>query len=442
MLYRYLLGFSFFAVLFSFGCTTTTPLSRKHQKQLDQLIAQNKRFNQQFTGFALYDPSTQQFLYQKDADKYFTPASNTKIFTLYTTLQLLGDSLPALQYQAQGDSLVFWGTGNPLLLNARFEGPDIALDFLRKQEKQLYYCPDNMEDPHFGAGWAWDDAPYAYQTAKAALPLYNNQVHLVHDTLTGKMRAEPPFFERFLQLDASLSPGRPQTRRASVGNTIYYNQNADTNRVVDRYLPFDYSPALAASLLSDTLRRYVSIGCTAPTQRITLSTPLPDTLLRRLMLPSDNFTAEQLLLMVAAKYLDTLSTDRAIAFAKMQLFADSPDELVWRDGSGLSRYNLFTPRSMIYVLEKLYQSVPKERLFSLFPTGGKTGTIRKWYGGTPPYVFAKTGTMSNKHCLSGYLIGKSGKVYLFSFMHNHYVGSSRPLKVEMERVLGELRLLF
>ncbi|MEL6865453.1 MAG: D-alanyl-D-alanine carboxypeptidase, partial [Bacteroidota bacterium] len=59
-----------------------------------------------------------------------------------------------------------------------------------------------------------------------------------------------------------------------------------------------------------------------------------------------------------------------------------------------------------------------------------------------PYVFAKTGTLSNKHCLSGYLRTRSGRLLIFSFMHNNYMGSSRHYKKEMEEILMALHAYF
>ena len=116
-----------------------------------------------------------------------------------------------------------------------------------------------------------------------------------------------------------------------------------------------------------------------------------------------------------------------------------PSQLTWRDGSGLSRYNLLTPRSMVTILDKMYQEYDIERILTLFPTGGKSGTLRNWYKGNPPYIFAKTGTMSNKHCLSGYIKTKEGKTLIFSFMHNNYIGSSSQVKREMEKVFKFIR---
>jgi D-alanyl-D-alanine carboxypeptidase/D-alanyl-D-alanine-endopeptidase (penicillin-binding protein 4) len=433
LFYQAIIFFLLFGIV---SCTTNRPLSRSAYQSLDQLIAESPVFSKSFTGFALYDPETKKFLYQQYADKYFTPASNTKIYTLYTALEVLGDSLPVLQYQRQGDSLVVWGTGNPMFLSDLFPEFREGYNFLSDQSGTLYLCFDNYHDRVYGSGWAWDDYPYAYQTHKSAFPIYSNLVRFAHDSLSGKMQVYPRFFERYLQLDETLPEARPITTRDFSGNAFRYNMNADTNRVVDRFMPFDYTPSLAAALLGDTLGRLVQLGCVEPTQKQTLNIPMPDTLLRRLMYESDNFVAEQLLLMAAGNVLDTLETRKIIAYAKDSLFADSPDALAWYDGSGLSRYNLFTPRTTVFVLEKLFQALPQERLFDLFATGKQEGTIRNWYG---PYIHAKTGTIRNKHCLSGYLVGNSGKVYIFSFMHNQYLGSSSPLKVEMEKVLRLLR---
>src|SRR5687767_6714697 len=77
------------------------------KRRLHKVIATSSVFSSHFTGFALYDLSKQQMVYTRQADKYFIPASNTKLFTLYTSLQLLGDSIPALQYTIKNDSLIF-----------------------------------------------------------------------------------------------------------------------------------------------------------------------------------------------------------------------------------------------------------------------------------------------------------------------------------------------
>ena len=119
-----------------------------------------------------------------------------------------------------------------------------------------------------------------------------------------------------------------------------------------------------------------------------------------------------------------------------------PDELLWYDGSGLSRYNMFTPRSLVTLLDGMLNEYGEQRLFDIFPAGGKSGTIERFYGDIKPYVFAKTGTLRNNHCLSGYIKTDSGQTLIFSFMNNHYKDHSNEVKKEMEKVLRYIKERF
>ena len=113
------------------------------------------------------------------------------------------------------------------------------------------------------------------------------------------------------------------------------------------------------------------------------------------------------------------------AFTNVPIF---PNGLTWRDGSGLSRYNMFKPNEIVTVLIELYKGYG-ESLFELLPQGGVSGTIKSWYKGeNGPYVFAKTGTLSNNHTLSGFIKCDSGKVLIFTFMANHYTVPTNQIK--------------
>ena len=159
-----------------------------------------------------------------------------------------------------------------------------------------------------------------------------------------------------------------------------------------------------------------------------------------MMQESDNFIAEQLLIQASGMISDTLDPSKAIEYMFNGPLSDLKQQPRWVDGSGLSRYNLFTPESMVHVLDKLYQCYGTERLFAFFPEGGASGTIKSYFPGDPePYVHAKTGTLSNNYCLSGYLVTRSGKTVIFSFMNNHYMGSSNPLKQKMTPILEWVR---
>ncbi len=422
------------ALLFGWSCSLTQPLSRTERRTLQQLVVDSPVFSRSFTGFALFDPAAGNWLYTYQADRYFTPASNTKIFTLYTALRVLGDRVPVLHYGLAGDTLLFWGAANPMLLHPDFELPWYVLAPPERFDGPVFFSTHNFRDERYGAGWAWDDYPYAFQPEKSPLPLYGNVVRFYPPDSLRRVVAPATFIPAVTF--AAEAQARPVWREEAANRFVVAPQQIEEMAEA----PFRPTPRRLTRLLSDTLHRPVAHweGPLPPgLDSVTLYLPTPDTLYRRLMQDSDNFVAEQLLLMASDVQLGYQCTDSIIAYATDSLLSFLPDPPQWYDGSGLSRYNLFTPRSIVGLLHRLYLEYPTERLFDLFPAGGRSGTIEAWYGGKEqPYVFAKTGTLRNKHCLSGYLRTRSGKVLIFSFMHNNYTTSSRPLKEEMERVLG------
>lgn len=123
-------------------------LTKKQIKELGEKIETSSVFSKFHGGFALYDPTTNTFLYEHQSDKYFTPASNTKIFTLYASLMVLGDSIPTLLYQETDSSLVFWGTGNPSFLNPLLPKDTSVLTFLQQSQKTLFFLTITFKNKH------------------------------------------------------------------------------------------------------------------------------------------------------------------------------------------------------------------------------------------------------------------------------------------------------
>jgi len=419
-------------------------------------VRQSEVFNKHFTGFVLYNQKKQRVVYEQNSNRYFTPASNTKLFTFYTSVKILGDSVPALKYAISNDSLYFWGTGDPSLLH-----PDLitspgggknsrGYDFLRSRSEKLCYVASPLKVNGFGPGWSWDDYNDYYSAERAPMPVYGNVIRFTTQPATSPAQpgwqVMPHFFKSYFVakslLQKLLPPSEAVFQRDPVSNLFTFNPvHYRPNRVYE--LPFRYSEQLFTELLTDTLHKPVHLvnhKPAAPAQ--TLYSVRTDSLYKRLMQESDNFIAEQLLLLCASQFSDTLRAENSIEYATKTFLNDLPDPPVWVDGSGLSRYNLFTPRSIVRLLQKIYATVPQERLFSILPVGGQSGTIRNLYTAPTPYVFAKTGSLSNVHCLSGYIVTKKRNVLLFSFMHNNYTVSATELKQEMEKVLKLVRDIY
>ncbi|MEP2670896.1 MAG: D-alanyl-D-alanine carboxypeptidase [Cyclobacteriaceae bacterium] len=388
---------------------------------------------QDHIGLLVYDPEGRKTIVDFNSDKYFTPASNTKIFTLLSSLHLIGDSIPALRYIHKDDSLIFWGTGDPSFLYSKVFQNDRVFNWLKNQSSPLYFSTSNFYQDHFGPGWAWDDYSYSYSPERSSFPVYGNNI-MITDSIGQELKVYPPIFQDSVNLIDVDEKGSRITRGIA-DNLISFYKGTDTVSF-SREIPFHATPQVITSLLRDTLQQSVSwVNKEMPTDAQTIYSIPSDSLYKVMMQESDNFIAEQLLQMCAGIISDSLKTDIAIEYVKNKFLFDLPDEPQWVDGSGLSRYNLFTPRSIVKLWEKILVMVPRERLFQLLAIGGEAGTIKNYYKTTPAYIYGKTGTLSNNHCLSGYLITRKGQLLIFSFMNNNYTASSVDVKKKMEAVL-------
>ncbi|SDS53109.1 D-alanyl-D-alanine carboxypeptidase / D-alanyl-D-alanine-endopeptidase (penicillin-binding protein 4) [Polaribacter sp. KT25b] len=402
------------------GCKTLK-IKHKINKELTLSI-----FKNQFTGIYIYDVNADKTIYNYNGTKYFTPASNAKIFTLFTGLELLSDSIPAFKYSIHKDTITILGTGDPTFLHPFFK--DSTAFKMAKKYKKVNLITNNISDKKYAPGWAWEDFDSYFSPERSAFPMYGNVLTIQNEN---ELKVTPNFFENDLKM-TDKNYGRKE-----FANDFYF----DKNRTRETTIPIIISDALLLNLWNDILPNRVNLNQTTTLKPSKIAYSVPsDSLYKRMMEVSDNFLAEQILILASSTISDTLNTTFAKNFMLENQLKDLEQKPRWVDGSGLSRYNLFTPNSFVQVLTKMYQKIPEERLFQFFPVGGKSGTLKNWYAGNPtPYIHAKSGTLGNNYNLSGYLITNSGKVLIFSYMNNHYMHSNADVKKKMQAVFEELR---
>jgi D-alanyl-D-alanine carboxypeptidase/D-alanyl-D-alanine-endopeptidase (penicillin-binding protein 4) len=163
-----------------------------------------------------------------------------------------------------------------------------------------------------------------------------------------------------------------------------------------------------------------------------------DSLFKPMMHNSDNFFAEQTLLMVSNERLGYMSAEDMIDSLLKNDLKDVPQKPRWVDGSGLSRYNLFTPKSFVYILNKMQVEFGMDRLKIILPTGAE-GSLKNYFTRDSSFIYAKTGTLSNNAALSGYLITKKGKLLIFSILVNNYQTGATPVRRATEQFLNGIR---
>jgi D-alanyl-D-alanine carboxypeptidase/D-alanyl-D-alanine-endopeptidase (penicillin-binding protein 4) len=431
--FPYMKRFLFAALIALSSCTV---------QKINKSLTKSSIFDKGHIGFMLLDPEKDKALVEINSDKYFIPASNTKIFTFYTAYSILGDSLVnGLNYLEKGDSLIFWGTGDPSLLHPDLDNK-AAIDFLKASDRKLFLLDNFNQVEAYGPGWGWDWFPYYYAAERSALPVYGNIVRFAKQGGNENFTVYPERFKSSLEKDNDAGSSAYRFSRQRLENRFPYYFREEAKLVeFENDIPFVTSANLTKTMLEEATGKSITLISEKrylDEEPFKLLSAPSDSIYAQMMKISDNFLAEQLMLLVSDQLTNTLDISEAIAYSKENLLQDLPDEPRWVDGSGLSAQNMFTPRSIVALLGKIREEVPLEKIKAYFPAGGESGTIKNWYPadpGQPPYIYAKTGSLSMANSLSGYLLTKSGKILHFSCMMNNYVIPSSDLKTELQKVL-------
>jgi serine-type D-Ala-D-Ala carboxypeptidase/endopeptidase (penicillin-binding protein 4) len=119
-------------------------------------------------------------------------------------------------------------------------------------------------------------------------------------------------------------------------------------------------------------------------------------------------------------------------------FKNLPQKPRWVDGSGLSRYNLFTPQDFVFILNMMKSDFGMDRIKTILPTGNE-GTLEGRFVADSNYIFAKTGTLSGVVSLSGFLYTQKNKLLIFSVLVNNHNASASAIRKAVERFIDGIR---
>ncbi len=458
--------------LFS-SCGVQQQLSRSAKETLLQQPA----FKAAHVGISIYEPVTGKYWFNHQGDKYFVPASNTKIPTCYAAMKYLGDSLVSGRIIKKENLLAFRPAGDPTFLHPEFSFQPLY-NVLQSNKNLLVIDTDNWAEERFGNGWSWNDYEEPYMAERSCFPAYGNVVSLqpaketaanfygcdIYKTLTtspGYFIRSFPFVNQGIR---SLYNAYPKHIADSViGNDriVYYTigrEIGQNNFTVNATLipprphkiPF-YTGSFTdiKNIIADTLhlseKKIAHINIYDADRKkfdfsrsIKVHSQPTDSLLKPMMHRSDNFFAEQSLLMVSNELLGVMNDEKIIDTLLKTDFKDLPQKPRWADGSGLSRYNLFTPQDFVAILNKMKNEFGMERIKVIFPTGGE-GTISSYYKQDAGFIYGKTGTLSGVVAFSGFLYTKKGKLLIFSTLINNHQGSATDIRRAIENFLQGVR---
>jgi len=484
----------FLLLIFYFLLLSSCSIEKQISKSANENVLSNKALTTAHVGISIFEPAANKYWFNYKGDKYFVPASNTKLPTCYAAMKYLGDSLVGLRYgipeeYIYKDSLiVIKPTGDPTFLHDDFVNQRVYdfIEFNSKHQKRFGILVTLGAPQRWGSGWSWNDYEESYMAERNTFPVSGNTVtfRLKNFTQENKIdtsKTEELFLGNLFKTNniyfdslintyevLAFSMKTVSTKKIQISRSIDSNDfgvySSDhlftpttipfaTNGILTTLRILSHKVGKSFSYVLDDLRgdgKYLWMGGNPdeqfdkepkhPTIKkwYTIHSQPTDSLLKPMMHRSDNFFAEQSLLMVSNERLGIMNDAKIIDTLLKTDFKDLPQKPRWVDGSGLSRYNLFTPQDFVAILNKMKNEFGMDRIKVILATGGE-GTISSYYKADSGFIYGKTGTLSGVVAFSGFLYTKKGKLLIFSTLVNNHQASSTDVRRAMEKFLQGIR---
>jgi D-alanyl-D-alanine carboxypeptidase/D-alanyl-D-alanine-endopeptidase (penicillin-binding protein 4) len=414
-----------------------------------------------FIGLKIVSLDDGKTIYSRNSHKLFHPASNMKLLTTSTALNVLDSDFvftTSISYDgniskgALNGNLFILGSGDPL-----FTLKDIDTIVERIKQAGITSVKGNiigdvtaMDELFWGEGWMWDDEPEYYEAFITPLTVNGNYI-TIEVSPGGKdgdklpVRIEPQTSYLYIINNGITSSDTSiptvQVTRPKRNNTITVNGRLSTTDTSEKFEISVWQPELwYLHLFKERLEKNgilvsgeIELDTLQKSIQLTTIKHSIDSVLHFINKPSDNLASELLLktfgrtkygkpgtakkgLEAMLDYLNSIGVDTSL--------------LILADGSGLSFYNQVSPDALVKILEHQYRSKTFKRFYESLPTAGVDGTLKNRLKGTKAEgnLRAKTGTISSVSTLSGYITTTDNKLLAFSFMSNHYPKQLRDLR--------------
>lgn len=425
------------------------------RENIDNYIYNETKLKNAVIGVKIKDLKNNQEIYSLNSSKLFIPASTTKVLTTLMALEKLGkdykfkttlnSDAPIKNNTLNGD-LYFLFKGDPT-----FKHSDINKLFSQLKEKGIKNIKGNIiidksyfDNVLYGPGWMWDDMDSCDSSPITSLVVDNNCIKAKLFVDNSKITVDS---ENIIELNTNnlKKSDNEDIKTKITDNTLSISGTIKENTEIEQ------SVSNPDVYLTNYLKNYIlndfgfkgkiifnsDINTKTP-KILALNESEPiSKILKFFNEESHNLTGELITKTIGATDSIPGSTQKGVNVLKKYLnekFNYNDFKIV--DGSGLSRYNLFSPDLMVDVLTYLYNKPEyKEIILEDFPLGGVEGTLKNRLKEMKKYkVIAKSGSMTGINCLSGYIINDD-EAYTFSIMINNSNLGGKDLRDIQDKIL-------
>jgi serine-type D-Ala-D-Ala carboxypeptidase/endopeptidase (penicillin-binding protein 4) len=433
-------------------------------------IANRAEFSRSRWGILIQSLSSNTTLYSRDSNKYFIPASNTKLLTTAAALQKIGANfrIKTSVYSAENGNLYIAGRGDPSITATQLKS-------LASQLKQRGISQVNQligDDSYFqgnavNPNWEWEDAQAGYGAPINSLIFNQNAIELIlSPQAIGKPLqvtfAEPKLANQWQVQNNSATVGQNESEFVEVGRDFslpilrvsgQLKAGAESESAyvavinpANNFLQH-FQQALAAEGIPVQQALVASSSRNLTQELAQIESPPLAELMKETNRESNNVYAEVLLRLLAkvtgkmpvpqqetgkmpvpqqetgkmpVPQEDTSEVGLKELKTVLSQLGVNPNGYILADGSGLSRHNLISPEALVQTLRLMANSPAASIYRASLSVAGESGTLKNRFRNTPNRVIlqAKTGTLSGVSALSGYLEVPNYEPLVFSIIVN------------------------
>ncbi len=465
-------------------------VNKKHNinEQIKKLISYPD-FNT--AGFAFYaiDVNSGEVIAMHNPNMALKPASTQKLFSTATALELLGSDYQfqtLLQYTGYIDTstrilhgdIIIKGGGDPTL-GSKYFNQTKSKQFLSQWLKAVKALGiDSITGSIIGDAqiysldivpptWSWLNMGNYFGAGACGLSIYDNY-YSIHfktgikpgdSTLITMVNPEIPqlvfdngVFSDSIHFDNTNIFGAPYANNRYIRGSLPLGK---TDFAIKGSTP-DPAFLAAVEFFRAIKNGSIGIGGEATTKRRlsiqhaivlkkaqtfdTLKSPILDSIIRLTNENSINHFAEHCLMQSALQLGVQAQVDSATKAIENFWKSKGMDikGLLLNDGSGLSHYNLITPKQLVFLLQYMKnKSTNFNAFYNSLSIAGETGTLEHLCKNTSAQgnLRAKSGSLNLAKAYSGFVTSKSGREIAFSMVINNYSGSAYNATKQLEKLM-------